>query len=216
MSNCYFISQDSNKYIINFKLENPYVNNCIFENIEINQSNENNKYICNMGENSRFIKCNFIGVTAINLEDCIIEECEFTNCYFYEEFGGFMLTLNRTHVYNSNFTNCTISAYYPDSKLTNCVFDSCSINDMITLQNSLAYNSEYMGGEIKLYNTTFNDTYYINNKPIDPKPYFIGVLEEIESLPDYSINKLFIDTTSVTGGLKYYNGSEWVAVPFSI
>lgn len=48
---------------------------------------------------------------------------------------------------------------------------------------------------------------FVNNQGYLTKGFYVGT-----SAPS-NTNLLWIDTTATTGGLKYYNGSAWVAVP---
>ena len=46
-----------------------------------------------------------------------------------------------------------------------------------------------------------------NVESVSPCPFVVS-----DTAPD-NTNLLWIDTNATTGGLKYYNGSEWVHVP---
>lgn len=80
-----------------------------------------------------------------------------------------------------------------------------SVTNSMMAANSVGTNN-IINGSITIDDLSADLVSYLNS--LAPQPYVAGT-----SSP--SNNKLFwLDTTATTGGLKYYNGSAWVAVPF--
>lgn len=79
------------------------------------------------------------------------------------------------------------------------------VTNPMMAENSVG-TANIINGSITIDDLSDNLVAYLNS--LAPQPYVAGTTAP-------SNNKLFwLDTTATTGGLKYYNGSAWVAVPF--
>lgn len=117
-------------------------------------------------------------------------------------------------IYNVTLTNSngTVTATYTLSDGTTktgsypaTTIAAGSVTNAMMGQNSVSTNN-IINGSITIDDLSEELVAYLNS--LAPQPYVAGT-----SAP--TNNKLFwLDTTATTGGLKYYNGSAWVAVPF--